>query len=174
MSRKKELLEAASTVILAHGISQFTIEAVAIEANVSKGGLLYHFPTKEELIKAMNVQVINQFKALIEKEVSAGHFYHEAYLLATLSSLKDPNFLNINTSLLAAVTNDKDVLALWRQAFQDIYQKFSEENYQSVHTSLVQATCDGLWYLKLFQITELDIKKEEQLIYYLLKLLRED
>ncbi len=103
MSKKLNLLEAASRVILSDGVAQLTLEAVALEANVSKGGLQYHYPTKDELIIAMNIHVIEQFRELIEKEIANGHSYHEAYLLATLNSLKDADYLNVNTSLLDAI-----------------------------------------------------------------------
>ena len=35
------------------GVSAMTLEAVAREAGLSKGGLLYHFASKDELIAAM-------------------------------------------------------------------------------------------------------------------------
>ncbi|MDO8275460.1 MAG: TetR/AcrR family transcriptional regulator, partial [Serpentinimonas sp.] len=43
---RNALLEATNTVILRDGIAHLTLEAVAKEAGVSKGGLLYHFPSK--------------------------------------------------------------------------------------------------------------------------------
>lgn len=174
MSKKIELLEAASKVIQAKGVSQFTLEAVALEANVSKGGLLYHYPSKEALIKAMNIRVIHQFKKLIEKEISSGYSYHEAYLLATLTSLKDSRNLNINTVLLAAITNDRDIIDLWKEEFKDIQKKLTKEKYKPEYSLLIQATCDGIWYSKLFNITYSEIDEEERLINYLLELLRKD
>src|SRR5690606_30036165 len=50
---KGKIVEAAARVVLANGIASFTLDAVAKEAGVSKGGLLYHFPTKEHLLLAM-------------------------------------------------------------------------------------------------------------------------
>ncbi|NLI53534.1 MAG: helix-turn-helix transcriptional regulator, partial [Clostridiales bacterium] len=47
---KNAILDAANRVLLIHGAEYFTLEAVAAEANVSKGGLLYHFASKNKLI----------------------------------------------------------------------------------------------------------------------------
>ncbi len=44
--RKERLLRAASRVLLRHGVQALTLEAVALEARTSKGGLLHHFPSK--------------------------------------------------------------------------------------------------------------------------------
>src|SRR5690348_13483576 len=47
------LLEAACTVAERSGVAALTLDAVAAEARVSKGGLLYHFPSKEALLSGM-------------------------------------------------------------------------------------------------------------------------
>ena len=50
---RENLLVAAETVIIEKGFAHLTLEAVAAQANLSKGGLLYHFPTKDALIEAL-------------------------------------------------------------------------------------------------------------------------
>jgi AcrR family transcriptional regulator len=47
------VLDAAEAVVVRQGIANLTLEAVAAEAGISKGGLLYHFPTKDRLIDAL-------------------------------------------------------------------------------------------------------------------------
>ena len=53
LSSRERILAAAVQVALREGVSAMTLEAVAREAGVSKGGLLYHFASKDELIAAM-------------------------------------------------------------------------------------------------------------------------
>ena len=50
---RRKLLDAAQRLVDQSGASRLTLAAVAREAGVSKGGLLYHFGTKDELIAAM-------------------------------------------------------------------------------------------------------------------------
>jgi AcrR family transcriptional regulator len=45
-STRENILRAANLVVVEEGVSRMTLEAVAREAGVSKGGLLYHFPSK--------------------------------------------------------------------------------------------------------------------------------
>jgi AcrR family transcriptional regulator len=52
-SSREKMLAAAVQVAIRDGILAMTLEAVAKEAGVSKGGLLHHFATKEDLIAAM-------------------------------------------------------------------------------------------------------------------------
>lgn len=50
MSETRErLLDALETLLGAHGPAAATLDAVAAEAGTSKGGLLYHFASKEAL-----------------------------------------------------------------------------------------------------------------------------
>ncbi len=47
------IIAAANRIVAENGLSGTTIEAVASAAGVSKGGLLYYFPSKKELLLAL-------------------------------------------------------------------------------------------------------------------------
>jgi AcrR family transcriptional regulator len=53
-------------VALRDGVSAMTLEAVAKEAGVSKGGLLYHFSSKDDLIAAMLAHHANRIQKAVE------------------------------------------------------------------------------------------------------------
>src|SRR5436190_7279253 len=98
------LLNAAEQVAIRDGVQNLTLEAVAREAGVSKGGLLYHFPSKSLLITAIVERLVShceshQCKA-VEKDTDAGAF-SRAYITARVERLeatKDP----IHAAILAA------------------------------------------------------------------------
>ncbi|WP_378942441.1 TetR/AcrR family transcriptional regulator [Mesorhizobium sp. ANAO-SY3R2] len=52
---KERLFDAAICVALENGFGKVTLDAVARQAGISKGGLLHHFATKKHLIRAMLV-----------------------------------------------------------------------------------------------------------------------
>jgi AcrR family transcriptional regulator len=64
---RERLLEAAEWLTLRDGVAKMTLDAVSREAGVSKGGLLYHFPTKIALIGGMIERFIERFEGDIEK-----------------------------------------------------------------------------------------------------------
>lgn len=53
-SNRDRILDALETVILERGASAATLDAVCAAAEVSKGGLLYHFASKAELFAGLN------------------------------------------------------------------------------------------------------------------------
>ena len=72
LSTREAILRAADWVVVEEGVSGMTLEAVAREAGVSKGGLLYHFPSKEALIGGMIGRLIEGFEAALSRELRKG------------------------------------------------------------------------------------------------------
>jgi AcrR family transcriptional regulator len=56
-SARAKLLDAFVTLVLEQGERAATLDAVAAAAGVSKGGLLYHFKTKDVLVDALATYV---------------------------------------------------------------------------------------------------------------------
>ncbi|MEW1841765.1 helix-turn-helix domain-containing protein, partial [Nonomuraea angiospora] len=84
--RRDELLDAAEDLLCDQGSSALTLAAVADRAGVSKGGLLYHYGTKEALIKGMVERLIEDFDQLMATQ--SGETYTERYLHATLAAVR--------------------------------------------------------------------------------------
>ena len=63
---RQQILHAAFALIRREGVARLTIEAVAQEAGLSKGGVLYHFRSKESLIRRWSTSLVERFDADIE------------------------------------------------------------------------------------------------------------
>src|SRR5262249_36625617 len=50
---RDRMLDAAEAVVVRQGIANLTLEAVAAQAKMSKGGLLPYFPRHDRLVEAM-------------------------------------------------------------------------------------------------------------------------
>src|SRR3954451_5890455 len=74
---RNRLLDAAGAVVHRDGAQALTLEAVAAEAGVSKGGLLYHFKAKRDLLDAMLEgwleEVGAEMEAKREENLAAGY-----------------------------------------------------------------------------------------------------
>lgn len=51
-SKRTRILDAVVAIIQRDGVTAVTFDAVGAEAKLTRGGLLYHFPSREELILA--------------------------------------------------------------------------------------------------------------------------
>src|SRR5690242_1339809 len=61
------ILEAAERVIVRSGVERATIDEVAREAGVSKGGVLHHFPSKDAIILGLVEMLVSRFEANVLK-----------------------------------------------------------------------------------------------------------
>ena len=62
---RREVLEAAARALIAHGPG-VSLDAVAKEAGVSKGGLLHHFRSKQALIVGLIDEWFHRYDAMVE------------------------------------------------------------------------------------------------------------
>lgn len=173
MSTKVKLLEAASKIIVTQGIGSLTLEAVALEAGISKGGLLYHFPNKEELIIGLNLYALERFRGSIQLEMEAGKNYVEAYAIATLNDLFHSEYLGIDASVLGASANHIEVLKMWNEECIRFTVEMKKEGIPFELGMSLRLVCDGLWYSKMFGIGEMDEEEQRRIIAYLLERIRE-
>jgi len=65
---RARILHGAEEVVLRDGVAHLTLEAAASEAGISKGGILYHFPTRAALVTAMVERLGSQFDEDLERE----------------------------------------------------------------------------------------------------------
>jgi AcrR family transcriptional regulator len=61
---RRLVLEAASEVFRARGVNA-TLDDVARHAGVSKGGLVYHFSSKDTLVSALVTTMLEEFRAAV-------------------------------------------------------------------------------------------------------------
>jgi AcrR family transcriptional regulator len=63
---RDRILNAVLAITKKSGVGHLSLDAIARQANVSKGGLLYHFPTKKALMRAL----VEHHLALTEQAIA--------------------------------------------------------------------------------------------------------
>jgi AcrR family transcriptional regulator len=155
--KREHLLQAASEIVLQSGVNAMTLEAVAKQANVSKGGLLYHFPNKEALIEAMIKRLEQQFEGAIEAEIERelaeakspeqGRWLR-AYVRASIAPTNEID--EWSGALMAALSANPTLLSVMRDA-EERWQKLAEnDGIDSSIATIVKLACDGCWLGGLF------------------------
>lgn len=81
---RSRLLNCAARLIVDHGLLALTLENVAREAGVSKGGLLHHYPGKDALIGGLFDQVVEWFAGQIEAVIETDKTYPARFSRAYL------------------------------------------------------------------------------------------
>jgi len=155
-SNRGLILEAAERVALEAGAAQLTLDAVAEEAGVSKGGLLYHFPSKSVLLEAMLENLLGGYEQRRdEKRASLPENEHRDFLAEMAAGLDvppEPRKQQLGTSLLAVVVHEPGLLERCRSFHARRYACGLAEDGDLPKAMLLLAL-DGFKLLDLLQVS---------------------
>lgn len=139
--RRDQLLDAAECLLDDRGVQGLTLAAVAERAGVSKGGLLYHFASKEALIKAMIERLIADFDALVEAQHEST--YTRAYLAATFEAVERGRLRR--WAVVTGAAGDPELLAPLREAMARWHTHGLDDEPDPLTSQVVRLSCEGLW-----------------------------
>ena len=166
---RKRLLDAAAAVVRRAGAQALTLDAVAAEAGVSKGGLLYHFATKRELLDAMLDGWLEEFAAEIEAAREGRSFAH-GYVRASDMSAWAASERAIEFGLLAAMVDEPGTLEPVRQRYAAWQQELAAEAADPVGATVARLAADGLWLQDLLGLAPPAGELREQVVARMLAL----
>jgi AcrR family transcriptional regulator len=158
---RAKLLDAASAVIRRDGPQALTLEAVAAQAGVSKGGLLYHFKSKRELLDALVSRWLDDFQADID--AAPGNF-------AARYVRGSDNAKAEEAGMLAALVADPQVLAAVRERHIAWQDRVTTDGGDPVDATVARLAADGLWLADLLGMAPPQGQLREQVLARLLEL----
>jgi AcrR family transcriptional regulator len=145
-SNRERVLAAAGGHVRDHGPGALTLEAAAAAAGVSKGGLLYHFPTKHALITALIDGALDGFEAAVDDlaAVTDGPVpWTRAYVEATFDlEVSRPD---VAAALLSAEIEGSPVLGRCAARFASWDRRIAAEGLSPGTAALVRFAADGWW-----------------------------
>lgn len=151
-SLRANILDAAERVIAKRG-GATTLEAVAAEAGVSKGGLLYHFPGKRELLFAL----IERFEAKIaETEARVLPDLPDApgkSLKAYILTRNDRECAkDIPPSRVVAFMDDPEFRDLLAENKRRAFAKVASDGLSPEFAAIITLATDGLWLQEMLGV----------------------
>ena len=168
------MLDAAQAVVLRDGASRLTLDAVAKQAGVSKGGVLYNFPCKEDLLKAMIERLVAHnsiaHAAATEKLPPKAGRSLKAYVMNSVRALDEDD--RVSGSLLAAMSNDPALLEPAAEYFAARFAKLVQD-VPFERAALVHLSTEGLWMLELLKVSPFTPHQRARIVRLLLKLAEE-
>jgi len=165
------MLDAAQAVVLRAGVARLTLDAVAKRAGVSKGGVMYNFPTKAALLEAMIERLVarnvHAHAAITAKLPDRPGRSLRAYVMNSARALDDDD--RVSAALLAAVANDPGLLAPAARYFAQRFASISRD-LPFERAALVHLATEGLWMLELLRLSPFTRAQRARVVRRLLKL----
>lgn len=156
------ILDATDHIVASKGVARLTLDEVAREAGVSKGGLLYHFKSKEALTEAMIGRFIELFDTAVEQaaqhDVDPIGRNTRSYVQATIgdSPLTGGDFDRANGAITAALANFPERLEPVRQQSLRSQAHIENDNLDPVFATIIRLAIDGMWLAENFNLMRFD------------------
>ena len=159
-SRKDVILDAASRVVELHGAGHLTIDAVAEAADVSKGGVLYHFPSKQALLTGMLDRMLAGFRTgMASTECGRGRVHAHTMAFSSPPSRTDRSAA---LALLAASAENPELLANARAFMSEMIEESrGSENFADALIQIIAV--EGQRVLHALGLLPLSTAEQKQL-----------
>lgn len=168
-SGKEAMLDAAEVVLTEQGAWRLTLDSVAEQAQVSKGGLLYHFPTKDALLQALvNRLAEKATEKRQERRQSAGDAA-EAVLRGDVESclLDDDRNPQLCAALISALANCPNLKEPIRSFHERRFAELENLDLDSEAAILLLAA-DGLMLMETLNVSPFTGAQREALVQAML------
>lgn len=147
-SKREAALEAAKQVVQREGVTALSYESVAAEAGLTKGGLLYHFPSREDLLLALHEHVAGQWEQCMRNEVEddAATLSNTAKTAAYVCASQSPDRAELLLTLEAI--SDESARAVWNGVYDRWAAPVPETagDDQAMARFIARLAADGLWF----------------------------
>ena len=160
--RPDTLLDAADAVVGRQGIANLTLDAVAAEARISKGGLLHHFPTKDRLVEALVARCADSWRACymdaFSRTPEGPGRMTRALLGHCLSDAEGwtEQVRRSSSAVFAALAQNPSLIGPMRAAHEELHRRIVDDGLPPGVGETVAAAIDGLWLDWVLGLAPLD------------------
>lgn len=169
-------MDAATQVLLHQGADNLTLAAVAERAGVSKGGLLYHFPSKQALAAGMVERFVEQCETALFEAGDEPGAASRGYLRASIAETTDVAGARgdrVTAALFAAALVDPETLEPLRDRYRAWQERLENDGIDPAVATLVRLTVDGWWLARVAELAPPTGELHERVFAKLIALTRE-
>ncbi|MGC0422021.1 TetR/AcrR family transcriptional regulator [Embleya sp. AB8] len=152
---RDRLLDAVERILVRDGVEAVRLDAVAKEAGVSKGGLLHHFPSKQDLVRGVVERLADRFEAVLPEPDAPPGAFALAWLDASIppqSPTGDRSGIDQVPLALLAAAGGPDVLGALRERYARWQQRLAADGLDPAVADLVRMAVDGWWAARLLDL----------------------
>ncbi|RTE86347.1 MULTISPECIES: TetR/AcrR family transcriptional regulator [Gammaproteobacteria] len=172
-SKRDMILESAEELVHSKGAAHLTFDALTEITGISKGGLLYHFESKDALISAMLERYVEQrmkLKAEIQGEATGVDAEINAMIRAELAHNKRGK-LGVDSAILAAVASNPELTEIVQPRQQELFRLLDQCGVGPIQARVAWYAVIGHRLARQFGMNHGEEDNDEALTRYLLKLI---
>lgn len=163
----QQIMQAALDIAAEKGAGKVTLDAVAKSSGLSKGGLLYHFPSKEALISAMVQHLLDNAEqnrlqlAQTDQSVLVSLLKARRLFSQSVSG-------NTAMAILAAAAEQPALLQPIQQHNSKVLAEILAEQGNELDAMLLMLASEGLIFQELLSISPFSEEQKAKLEQYMI------
>jgi AcrR family transcriptional regulator len=172
-SARERIIDAAEQVVIELGARHLTFDAVASKAGVSRGGLLYHFPDKEAILKGMLDRLMERtIERRARKRAELAEGTEREIVAHVLSSLEkdDKAERACAAALFASGAHDPGLLAPIKEEYGKLMDDFTRNGLRFERAAVIALATDGLRLLELLSISPFNEEERSRIVKEMISL----
>lgn len=159
-SKRRQIIEAARRLVARRGAAHLTFEELTAESKLSRGGIVYHFPTRERLLQAVIAFELHEWDHAAPGDDDPDVWLDEAHLTHHLSGLFGIENPSMRVAgLLTAAASDPELLDQVRLRAQRRFLHWSWDD-AGMRRFVALMAAEGLFWRKVFGLNPLPDAKE--------------
>jgi AcrR family transcriptional regulator len=173
VARRKEIdrdriLDAAEQVIVESGGRNFTLDAVAERAGISKGGLVYSFATKDELFRAALEREIARFQKAVSQRLGGRPPKPFELVLAHIEEALDEDDATTNKAafLLTALVHAPDMMEPARRYYRALFDPLLSKSGAARDVRHALLAVEGLFLLRGLGFVEFSTEEQRAVLLH--------
>jgi AcrR family transcriptional regulator len=166
-SSRERILDAAAELVSKIGSGRLTLDAVAEGAGLSKGGLLYNFPTKDALLQAMVQRLVDEVAAereALRARAEPGRNLEARLCAAALLKLRQGRAKEVANGLLAASAENPRLLDPVREVIKATLENLKATSDDLDAALLGWLAIEGLNSLEMHDLSPFSEEEHEKVV----------
>lgn len=166
-SSRERILDAAAELVSKIGSGRLTLDAVAEGAGLSKGGLLYNFPTKDALLQAMVQRLVDEVAAereALRAQAEPGRNLEARLCAAALLKLRQGRAKEVANGLLAASAENPRLLDPVREVIKATLENLKARSDNLDAALLGWLAIEGLNSLEMHDLSPFSEEEHEKVV----------
>jgi AcrR family transcriptional regulator len=162
---REKVIQASRQIVMERGAGCLTFEEIAQVSGVTRGGITYHFPTKQQLLCALVDHDLAQWKAIEEELRPDDCDSKTSALLAYIRAHTgdDPERRRFVTGMLGAAALDPPILEPAR-AFEQRRIQETQWDEQALKDQLLRMAAFGMFWAQIFDCPSMPADVRSRLV----------
>ena len=159
------VLETAQKLVAEQGTGALTFESLSKASGITRGGITYHFPTKDALLKALIAHDMQQWMEAEQAFAPNGVCDQTSALIADIRSYttSTPEYRRFVSGMVGAAMLDPDLLDPVRKFHCERFDQLDWDE-ADIRCMLLRLAAQGLFWMETFNCYDMPAEARERLV----------